>query len=219
MTGQAPMTDGLPPEVFLAGYPDPIRDAAEILRRVVRQAVPDAVERVRPGWRLIGYDLPVGGRMRYFAFVAPEPIHVHLGFEYGAWMADPERHLEGAHLNLKKVRFLTFQPGDAIPEAMCVTLAREAARVAVLPPAARMSLAARRRGSLSRVSGRLRRIGRRLRPSRRPQPLSDPGLADGRHVDPPNPEQPQEPSPCLARAPRRRPRRARAPRPRATGPG
>jgi hypothetical protein len=141
------MTDTLPPEAFLAGYPDPIREAAEVLRHVVRQAVPDAVERVRPGWRLIGYDLPVGARMRYFAFVAPEPIHVHLGFEYGAWMADPERHLEGAHLNLKKVRFLTFRPGDSIPEAMCVALAREAARVAVLPPAARLSLAGADEGS------------------------------------------------------------------------
>ncbi len=135
------MIDDMPPEAFLAGYPDSIRHGAEILRRVVRRAVPDAVERVRPGWRLIGYDLPVGRRMRYFAFVAPEPIHVHLGFEYGAWMADPDRRLEGAHLNLKKVRFLTFAPGEAILEEMCLDLAREAARVAALPPAARMSLA------------------------------------------------------------------------------
>jgi hypothetical protein len=135
------MTDGLPPEAFLAGYADDIRAAVEILRRVVLRAVPDAVERVRPGWRLIGYDIPVGGRLRYFAFVAPEPIHVHLGFEYGAWMADPGRHLEGAHLNLKKVRFLTFQPREAIPEAMCLELTRHAAQVAALPPGARTSLA------------------------------------------------------------------------------
>jgi hypothetical protein len=135
------MTDVLPPEAFLAGYPDAIREAAEVLRRVVRRAVPDAVERVRPGWRLIGYDLPVGRRMRYFAFIAPETIHLHLGFEYGAWMADPERRLEGAHLDLKKVRFLTFQPGEVIPETVCLALAREAARVAVLPGAARMALA------------------------------------------------------------------------------
>jgi hypothetical protein len=133
--------EGLPPEVFLAGYPNAIRDAAEVLRGVVRRAVPDAVERVRPGWRLIGYDLPVGSRLRYFAFVAPEPIHVHLGFEHGAWMADPDRRLEGAHLKLKKVRFLTFQPGDAIPEGMCLDLVREAARVAALPPGARGALA------------------------------------------------------------------------------
>lgn len=138
------MIEGLPPEMFLAGYPKPIRDAGEVLRAVVRRAVPDAVERVRPGWRLIGYDLPVGSRLRYFAFVAPEPIHVHLGFEHGAWMADPDRRLEGAHLKLKKVRFLTFQPGEAIPEAMCLGLVREAARVAALPPGARRALAVER---------------------------------------------------------------------------
>jgi hypothetical protein len=135
------MTEPIPPEAFLAGYPDDIRTGAEVLRRIVRRAVPDALERVRPGWRLIGYDLPVGRRIRYFAFVAPEPIHVHLGFEYGAWMADPDRRLEGAHLELKKVRFLTFRPGEAIPEAICLELTREAARVAMLPAAARLSLA------------------------------------------------------------------------------
>jgi len=71
----------IPPELFLEAYPPEIRVIAERLRDVVRQAVPEAVERVRTGWRLIGYDVPVGRRTRYFAFVAPEPEHVHLGFD------------------------------------------------------------------------------------------------------------------------------------------
>jgi hypothetical protein len=133
------MTDWLPPEAFLAGYPAPIQAAAEILRGVVRAAVPDAIERVRPGWRLVGYDLPVGRRTRYFAWISPEPIHVHLGFQFGVWMADPDRRLEGAHLNLRKVRFLTFEPGDEIPETACRALTIEAARVAVMPPDARLA--------------------------------------------------------------------------------
>jgi hypothetical protein len=132
--------DGLPPEVFLAGYPEPIRAMAEILRGVVRRAAPDAIERVRPGWRLIGYDLPVGRRTAYFAFVAPEPIHVHLGFEHGVFIADPERRLEGAHLRLKKVRFVTFEPGDEIPEAAMVGLAHEAARLARLSREERLAV-------------------------------------------------------------------------------
>jgi hypothetical protein len=132
--------DPLPPEAFLAGYPDDIRAMAEVLRGVVRRAVPDAVERVRPGWRLIGYDLPGRARGVYFAYVAPEPIHVHLGFEHGVFMADPERMLEGAHLRLRKVRFTTFRPGDAIPEAALVDLTREAARVASLSREARFAL-------------------------------------------------------------------------------
>lgn len=132
--------DGLPPEAFLAGFSDEIQALAETLCSVVRRAVPDAIERVRPGWRLIGYDMSVGRRTVYFAFVAPEPIHVHLGFEHGIYMADANRRLEGAHLRLKKVRFTTFEPGDAIPEAAMVDLTREAARVARLSREGRLAL-------------------------------------------------------------------------------
>jgi hypothetical protein len=102
----------IPPELFLDGYPPDIQAAADRLRAVVKEAVPDAIERVRTGWRLIGYEVPVGKRTRYFAFVAPEVEHVHLGFEYGIWMHDPDNLLRGAHLNLRKVRFVTYEPGD-----------------------------------------------------------------------------------------------------------
>ena len=133
--------DTIPPDAFLAGYPDEIREMAEVLQSVVRRAVPDAVERVRPGWRLIGYDLPTRRKGVYFAYVAPEPIHVHLGFEHGVFMTDPERMLEGAHLRLRKVRFTTFRPGDTIPEPALVELTREAARVAAMSREARLALA------------------------------------------------------------------------------
>lgn len=124
--------DPIPPELFLEGYPPGIRTAAERLCAVVLRAVPDAIERVRPGWRMIGYDVPVGTRTRYFAFVAPELEHVHLGFEYGAWMTDPDNLLRGAHLNLRKVRFVTFEPGDPIPEPALVEYTRDAARLAMM---------------------------------------------------------------------------------------
>ena len=141
MHGSAARPDAIPPEAFLAAYPDDIREAAETLRAIVRRAVPDAIERVRPGWHLIGYDLPLGRRTAYFAFIAPEPIHCHLGFEHGVAMADPHGLLEGAHLRLRKVRFLTFRPGDTIPEDDCLDLVREAARVAALPRDRRLALA------------------------------------------------------------------------------
>jgi hypothetical protein len=132
--------DTIPPEAFLDAYPDDIRAPAEVLRAIVKRAVPDAVERVRSGWRLIGYDLPMGHRSAYFAFVAPEPIHVHLGFEVGIFMADPDRMLEGAHLNLRKVRFLTFLPGQPIPEEPLLALTREAARIAAMSRGERLAL-------------------------------------------------------------------------------
>ena len=126
----------IPPDLFLAGYPPEIEELADRLRGVVREAVPEAIERVRSGWRLIGYDLPVGRRTRYFAFVAPEPAHVHLGFEYGIWMSDPDRILRGAHLQLKRVRYVTYEPGDEIPTDALVRFTEEAAELATLGSAA-----------------------------------------------------------------------------------
>ena len=124
--------DPLPPELFLEGYSPGIRRAVDRLRAVVKRAVPDAIERVRPGWGLIGYDVPIGKRTRYFAFVWPEPEHAHLGFEYGIWMDDPDNILQGAHLRLRKVRFVTYEPGEAIPETALVRYTREAARMATM---------------------------------------------------------------------------------------
>ena len=130
----------LPVEAFLDQFPAGVGAQAETLRQVVRRAVPDALERVRPGWRLIGYDVPIGRRKRYFAFVAPEPGHVHLGFEYGVWMADPDGLLQGAHLDLRKVRFVTFEPGGSIPTEALVRYTREAAALAAIGPSGRPAL-------------------------------------------------------------------------------
>jgi hypothetical protein len=129
----------IPPEAFLDPYPPTMRAIAEALRAIVRQVVPDAIEAVRPGWRLIGYKIPVGRRSVYFAYVAPEPIHVHLGFEHGIFMNDPDGRLEGAHLNLRKVRYLTLRSIDEVDEAAFVALVRESVRVAVLPREARFA--------------------------------------------------------------------------------
>jgi hypothetical protein len=128
--------DQLPPEALLADYPSPIRLIAERLRTIVRSARPDATERVRPGWRLIGFDLPLGRRTVYFAYVAPEVEHVHLGFEHGWAMRDPERLLLGAGIT-KQVRWLTFRPGEPIDVDRCAALIGEAAAVATMGRAER----------------------------------------------------------------------------------
>jgi len=131
----------IPPEAFLEPYPQPMREIAEALRAIVRRVVPDAIEAVRPGWRLIGYDVPLGRRSVYFAYIAPEPIHVHLGFEHGVFMADPDGRLEGAHLNLRKVRYLTVRSIDEVDEEAFAGLVREAVRVAVMPRKGRLAIA------------------------------------------------------------------------------
>jgi hypothetical protein len=128
----------IPPEALLAAYPSEHQEVANALRRLVRRAVPAAIERVRPGWGLIGYDVPVGRRTRYFAFVWPEIEHVHLGFEHGVLMDDPEGLLQGAGVT-KQVRWLTLRRLDDIREAEFQGLVREAARLAAMSRSERLA--------------------------------------------------------------------------------
>jgi hypothetical protein len=137
--GEDDAMNSVPAELFLEAYPGPMRDIANRLRAIVRRATPEAEEGVRTGWHLIGYDVPaVRGRKAYFAFVVPEREHVHLGFEYGVFMDDPQRLLQGEGVT-RQVRWLTFRPGDPIEELVLVGLVREAARVALLSRGERLA--------------------------------------------------------------------------------
>jgi hypothetical protein len=135
--------DAVPVELFLDAFPPPVRAIALGLRELVREADPGLVERVRGGWALIGYDVPLGPRKRYVAFIAPEPKHIHLGFEVGTLMR-PRPELKGAHLKLKKVRFLTWEPGDDVDRELVHDLVREAVGIASMTPGERAALAAHR---------------------------------------------------------------------------
>lgn len=122
----------MPVEALLEDYAPPLRDIAERLRSLVSSAAPDAVERVRPGWRLIGYDLPVRRHGAFFAWVWPEIEHVHLGFPQGVLMDDPGGSMKGAGVT-KKARWLTYHAGSLIDEPLATRLVEEAARVAMIP--------------------------------------------------------------------------------------
>ena len=135
-----PRVEAIPPEALLASYPVPMQEAANALQRIVRRAIPNAIEGVRVGWRLIGYDLPVDRRSVYFAYVAPEVEHVHLGFEYGVFMDDPDGLLIGAGIT-KQVRWLTVRSVPEIREAEYLALVIEAARVAAMTRSERFALA------------------------------------------------------------------------------
>jgi hypothetical protein len=104
----------------------------------VLRTVPGAIEGVRGGWHLIGYRVPAGRRAAYFGFIAPEPIHVHLGFEYGHLIDDPEGLLGGTQL--RQVRFFTFHHPDEIRERVLGRFVRDAARLAALGRAERLAL-------------------------------------------------------------------------------
>ena len=135
------VTDTLPAEFLLDGYPPSIRRTGLTLRQLIFRTVPGAVETVRPGWRWIAYSLPDGRRVRNFAWIGPERKHIHLGFENGTLLADPDRILQGAEERLRKFRYFTFEPAIDLDDAILADFIRRAADLALLPASARRAMA------------------------------------------------------------------------------
>lgn len=131
----------IPAEVLLDEIPPELGAIGERMRLLVHETLPDALERVRPGWRVIGYDLPVGRRRTvFFAWILPQPEHIHLGFVHGTALDDPHGLLQGQR-GVKYARWTTYAPGDAFDEVPVRALLIEAALVAGLPREARRTIA------------------------------------------------------------------------------
>jgi hypothetical protein len=129
----------IPTDLFLTRYAPETQAIANRLRALIRRAVPEAVEKVRSGWSVVGFDVPVGrGRTAFFAWVMPERQHVHLGFVRGVLMEDPGGLLGGRGIT-KQARWLTFDAIDEIRplEDAAIEFVREAARIAGLSRAER----------------------------------------------------------------------------------
>jgi hypothetical protein len=140
--------DALPPDALLEAFAPPIRSLAQELRALVAATVPEATERVRSGWRILGYDLatPSGRRSRttFFAWVMAERRHVHLGFVHGTLLADPDGRLDGRGVT-RRARWLTYAPGEAVDVAVARGFLLDAAAIARREPrerAAELALAA-----------------------------------------------------------------------------
>jgi hypothetical protein len=134
------MSDDQPAEFLLDGFPPAIRETGRTLRALILATIPGTAETIRTGWRWIAYSLPEKGRVRTYAWIGPERKHIHLGFEHGTLLADPEGILQGAQERLKKFRYLTFEPAIDIDEAILVDYITRAAALAVMPSAARRAL-------------------------------------------------------------------------------
>ncbi len=123
----------IPLEALLERLPEPMPAIALRLRSLVLEAVPDAIERVRPGWRVIGYDVPLGrGRTAFFAWIMPQREHVHLGFPRGVLLKDSKGLLAGAG-EAKLARWLTATRLDEIDEDVYREFSVEAAALARTP--------------------------------------------------------------------------------------
>jgi hypothetical protein len=101
-----------------------VRRLAESARKRILAVVPDAKEKLRPGWGLIGYNAPA-----YFAFIEPARNQVRIGFEWGVMLPDPKRLLEG---DGSQVRYFTLRTAAALRSPELTAFLRAAA--AIRPP-------------------------------------------------------------------------------------
>lgn len=88
------------PEVsaFVAAVPASLRPVFVAARARIKMLVPHAVERVRPGWGLLGFSAT-----KYFAFLAPCPQSIRLGFEHGVLLDDSWGLLRDAGSQVRSV--------------------------------------------------------------------------------------------------------------------
>jgi len=139
------------PEQFLADYHPIEQELCNLLRDLVKQALPNVIERVRPGWRLIGYNVPNGKRNSYIGWIAPFKGGADIGFEYGVLLDDPDRLLIGADRTVKQVRWITiWKPSDIRPDAFA-RLIKQAAEVAVRPGVLKIARAANQPTAIDRA--------------------------------------------------------------------
>jgi hypothetical protein len=137
--------DEPPTDWLLAGFAPPRIEAAQRLRDLVRWAVPAALEvpgafGARAVDRLaFGYRVPVDRRRApLFAWVLVQPEHVHLGFEHGVFLDDPDRRFEGRQL--RRVRFITVRSlAGIVDEDRLVSWTQAAARMAAWTRAERLA--------------------------------------------------------------------------------
>jgi hypothetical protein len=146
---------GMTAEELLAEYPANVRAVAERLRRAILAALPDAEERVLPGWRALGYRHPEAGHV---GALFPGNDEVKLYLEYGADLVAPRGVLLG---ETKQTRYLRFvresqvRPRDLAPLLVAALLAaadrRKLRGAASARPRSRQRPASRTRSARTRA--------------------------------------------------------------------
>jgi len=91
---------------LLADHSEEVRSVTEVLRGVVRSAMPLATEKINLGWHGLGYHHPDAG---YVAGIFPGDDAVRLGFEHGVDLPDPEGLLEG---DGSQIRYVVLEEWD-----------------------------------------------------------------------------------------------------------
>jgi hypothetical protein len=110
--------------MWLSSYPLPIQLLANELGIVIRSALPEAEARVIVGWGVIGYYLPLKGKMTQCFYLYPKADRLQLGFQGGLRMADPD-HLLDPPNGLRQIRYVTFRSMADIQPQTLIPLLKE----------------------------------------------------------------------------------------------
>jgi Domain of unknown function (DU1801) len=110
-------------DTFLKGYPPPVREIAVKAREVILSVMPDATEKVYPGWKVIQYGTAADMKS-VFAAISPQRERVNLGLAYGVDLEDPDGLLEGDGKAIRHVKLTS-------PEAAGAPAVRELIRGAL----------------------------------------------------------------------------------------
>jgi len=110
-------------DTFLKGYSPQVREIAVKAREVILSVLPDATEKVYPGWKVIQY--AAGSDMKsVFAAISPQRERVNLGLAGGVDLEDPDGLLEGDGKAIRHVKLTS-------PEAAGAPAVRELVRGAL----------------------------------------------------------------------------------------
>jgi hypothetical protein len=88
-------------EQFLKSYDPDVEEIAHGLRALVRRLVPDAEEKVHPGWKTVAY-----GRGKNFFAISPHKGWVNLQFHSGSSLLDPSDLLDGTGKSMRHVKLV-----------------------------------------------------------------------------------------------------------------
>ena len=99
-------------DTFLKGYSPQVREIAVKAREVILSVMPDATEKVYPGWKVIQYGAAADMKS-VFAAISPQRERVNLGLANGAGLPDPEGLLEGTGQGIRHVKLTSPEAASA----------------------------------------------------------------------------------------------------------
>ena len=103
------------PNSILAPFSPLVRQLSNDVRAMMQAEVPEAIERAYPGWNAIGFRDKEAG---YFCGLFPQADSVRLIFEFGAFLDDPSKILEGDQAQIRS--YSVCKPADLKKPALRV---------------------------------------------------------------------------------------------------